>query len=533
MRIPFGPSQVSNAEEEAIEELEGDRPSSLKGAAVTGVRWVAISQVVTQVGSLAASVVMARLLTPAEFGQAAIAIILLPLSILLSFAGFGTALVQSKEVNALVVRSAASLSILVGATETVLLFLIAPLLAKPLFGSETSDLIQLISPVFFLGGLAVVPRALLQRQLKFQRLSVIEMAGFCGGTVVGLGAAFAGAGARALVLGALATAAISRLAMVSSAPFMKPAWSAEQNRKIIRFGIPASLTSLSFWARQNADYAVVGATLGSTATGLYWRAFQWGVGYQNSLSGVMTQVAFPVLSRSDGIEHLLALRARMTRVTNVMILPMQALIVATAPVLVPWLFGPRWTDAVMPTQLLAVAGMASCATVNHIQVMLAAGHPRPVMVLQLVSLAGVVAASLAAAPLGVVGVCAAMAALFVLMTFAVYYFLLHGVLGIPMSALGTDLLPAALPMAILLCAAFPLTALLSSLGVPAFPLLATVWVLGAALYLVSGRQFFPAAFSDAGNFVARVVPARIMRAARRSERLPSPEPLTETSTKDS
>jgi PST family polysaccharide transporter len=527
MRIPFGSSGVSDAEEEAIEALEGDRHSSLRGAAVSGVRWVAISQVVAQVGSLAASVVMARLLTPAEFGQAAIAIILLPLSILLSFAGFGTALVQSKEVDALIVRSAGTLSILIGTVQTVAIFLLAPLIAQPLFGQETSELIQLMSPVFFLGGLAVVPRALLQRQLKFQRISIIEMAGFCGGTVVGLGAAFAGAGARSLVLGALATATISRLAMISSTPFMRLGWSSEQNRRIIRFGIPASLTSLSFWARQNADYAIVGATLGSTATGLYWRAFQWGVGYQNQLSGVMTQVAFPVLSRSDGIDHLLALRARMTRVTNVMILPMQGLIVATAPVLVPWLFGPTWAAAVVPTQLLAIAGMASCATVNHIQVMLAAGHPRPVMILQVVTLAGVVAACLVAVPLGIVGVCAAMAALFVLMVFAVYYFLLHRVLGVPLSALRTDLLPAALPTAILLAGAVPLTALLVSLEVPPFPLLVVVWVLGIALYLLSGMQFFPAAFADAGNFVARVMPARVIRAARvlpwfRPRHLPAP-----------
>ena len=507
---------TSTSSDAQVGDSESTESNDLKGAAVSGVRWTTLSKLLAQVGTLASSIVLARLLSPAEFGEAAIAMILLPLSVLLSFAGFGAALVQYREIDQDLVRSAGAMSVLFGAAQTVAVYLLAPVIAEPLFGDATSDLIQLISPIFFLAGLAVVPKALLQRELRFQRLSIIELLGLVCGTAVSLVAAISGVGASSLVWGALATAAISRLLMVSSVPFSRPAWNGPRNLEIVRFGLPASLTSLAFWARQNADYAVIGATLGSTATGLYWRAYQWGAGYQYQISGTMAQVAFPVLSRSTDRDHLLRIRARITRATNVMLLPILGLIIASAPVLIPWLFGSQWTGAVVPTQLLAVAGVASCATAPVIPVMLAAGHPRPAMLTQVGALLALIAMCLAAVPWGLNAVSGAVALLQVLVLFAVYRWLLRGVLGLPSSIMREDLLPAVLPAAVLLAVTFPMVEGLRDLDLAAFPLLAAVSIVGAAVYTLVLHRFFPDAFHDVRTFVLDVLPVDVGRLARLS-----------------
>ena len=71
----------------------------LSEAAVSGVRWLLIARIGGDTVQFAAAVALARLLSPAEFGHAAIALILVPLAAILTFEGFGSALVQRKVIR--------------------------------------------------------------------------------------------------------------------------------------------------------------------------------------------------------------------------------------------------------------------------------------------------------------------------------------------------------------------------------------------------------------------------------------------------
>jgi PST family polysaccharide transporter len=208
---------------------------------------------------------------------------------------------------------------------------------------------------------------------------------------------------------------------------------------------------------------------------------------------------------------MLELRARMTRVTAVLIFPALALVMVTAPVLIPWLFGPQWHGAVVPAQILVVAGMAQCATAGHAQVMFAAGMPQAVMIFQLASLAALVAVVLAALPLGVIGISVAVTVLNVVMLSAIYRYLLQKRLGEDPSAMARDLLPAVIPTALLLAAIFPFFGWLRAMGLPAFPLLASVSVIGLAIYCIALHRLFPAASQDVRRLIRGVVPSRLKR----------------------
>ena len=77
-------------------------------------------------------------------------------------------------------------------------------------------------------------------------------------------------------------------------------------RELLAFGGPASLASVAWAGFRNGDYAIIGATLGPGLAGIYWRAYQLAVEYQRKIALAMAQIAFPVLSRTTGIEELLA-----------------------------------------------------------------------------------------------------------------------------------------------------------------------------------------------------------------------------------
>src|SRR5204863_258758 len=130
------------------------------------------------------------------------------------------------------------------------------------------------------------------------------------------------------------------------------------------FGIPAALAGVCWTGFRNGDYAVIGARAGTTASGIYWRAYQLAVDYPRKITSIMVQVGFPVLSRTGGVEEMFAMRRRMTRLLAVLVMPLLTGLALFAPIAIPWLFGPAWTSAVVPTQILAAGSAAYAITLR-------------------------------------------------------------------------------------------------------------------------------------------------------------------------
>lgn len=486
----------------------------LRDAAVAGVRWVAVAKAIGESAQLIASVVLARLIVPAEFGHAAIALILVPLAAILTFEGFGSALVQRKEIQHEHLETATLASLVVGVVLSTLTYLTAPLVAAPLFGAQTADLIQLASPMFLIAGFSAVSRSVLWRELEFREVSLIETASVAIGAIVAVALAVAGLEAEAIVLGAMSGAAISSaLFMFAERPYL-PRWHGRQLSEIVGFGAPASGAGLLHVAITNIDYTVLAARLSASQVGFYWRAFQLGVVYQDKISGVMMRLAFPVYSRTKDLAQLTRLHERATRVHAATVVPLLAILIVTAPVLIPWLFGSEWGPSVLPTQILAVAGMIAAILTGFPQVLLAAGKPHALLRFNLVLLAVYLGAVLATVGQGIVAVAIAVVAVYVAQLVVVYAVLLRRVVGIPVRQMVTDLAPAAIGSLALLAVCFPLMRLMRDADVaPLLSLLAT-GSLGLLVHTAVVRQFFPATWHDLAALARRVLPERSGRRVR-------------------
>src|SRR3954447_19526393 len=146
--------------------------AEMTDAVVTGVRWFMIARVVSDGLMFFSAAALARMVAPPEFGRAAVALIFLPLAVILTYEGFGSALVQRREITRAHLEAAALSSIVAGAVASALTFTLAPVVLAPVFGDETAHLIQLVSPVFLLAALSTPSRALLARDLNFRRISM-------------------------------------------------------------------------------------------------------------------------------------------------------------------------------------------------------------------------------------------------------------------------------------------------------------------------------------------------------------------------
>ena len=142
--------------------------SELKEATFKSLRWATVARLAAEVTAVGSAVVLAHLVPPAEFGRVAVATIVGALALSLANEGVGSALVRRRELERAHVESAAMLSLLVGAVLTVVTLFVVPLITTPLFGEETTALFRLLSPMFLIAAVGIVPLAMLERQLDFR-----------------------------------------------------------------------------------------------------------------------------------------------------------------------------------------------------------------------------------------------------------------------------------------------------------------------------------------------------------------------------
>ncbi|MGH2866388.1 MAG: oligosaccharide flippase family protein, partial [Solirubrobacteraceae bacterium] len=335
-------------------------------------------RVASETVALAAAVALARLVSPADFGRAAVALIFIVLGVMLTFEGFASALVQRPSVQDADRRAAMLLSLVGGCLLSLAAYGAAPLW-QALFGSRTAALIQLASPGMLIAALGSVSRATVWRSLNFRRVSTIDLVSLLVASLASVALAIAGLGADAIVIGGLAGLATTTLLLVVAEPPPLPRWSWRSQRQIAAFGLPAALAALVDTLFHNVDYAILAARLPAAQAGFYYRAFNVGVVYQDKLSRIMMQIAFPVYSRTRDRDELRRLHERAARVHAAVIFPLLAALIALAPLLVPLVFGPAWKPAVVPTQILAVAGMVAAILTGYPQVMLAIGRPKALL----------------------------------------------------------------------------------------------------------------------------------------------------------
>jgi lipopolysaccharide exporter len=497
-------------------QTPGETPpaaGSIRAAALGGIRAYAVVRLLAETAGLLTSILLARLLVPAAFGAAAIALAVYALTGGVIGLGLTAPLVQSKTAGTKEFEATSFLALVTAGALFLLLVLVAPLITQPLFGSETTSLVRLSALSLPFAGIGVTPTAHLQRKLDFRRLSTFELMSELLGATVSVVAAVAGAGGKAIILGAIAMSAIQAVMVCISAPVARPVPHRGRMRQLLGFGTSAGTASVINTTYQNIDYMILGARMGPVRLGYYWRAFTLGVDYQSKVSGIMLQLAFPIYSRMHDLDAVRRMRARIVRVHTSVLFPMLMLLAAIAPLLIPFVYGDRWRAAVVPTQILTVAGLASVVGTGGGPLLMAVGKPRWLVIINLVALSCFSVVVYLAAPLGLVWVALSVATYQVTMMLSVQV-LIERLVQIPVRALIHDVGPAFVSSMALFAVGFPLMKLLSGAGVPAPLVMVIVAAVGFSLYAAMMRTLFRAAWDDLKLVGATVIPRMPARQRR-------------------
>ena len=470
--------------------------AELRQAAISGARWTFSARLVSEIVAFTASVLLARLVSPAEFGRAAIALIFVALTAILGTAGCTAPLVQREELTGRMIAAAGFVCVSVASVLTILTLAASELVVRPVFGGRTAELVLLASPAWLLVAVGAPSHALLQRAFRFGTLAVVETCAalLAAGSAVAL--AEAGAGGSAVVVGGLVLVGSTGLLALFAMP--PRSWRTDRGAvgETLGFATPLALSSLVYIVYRSVDYAILGARTTAAEVGFYWRAWQLGVHYQSKISNVMQWVSFPVFSRASSTGELRAIHARIVRTHATVLVPLLSVFIGAAPVLVPWLFGPTWEPSVRPAQIMAVGGMAEAIMIGWGPLMVALGRPGVLLRWNLVSLGVYAVLIFVLAPHGIETVAVGVACFGVVSVFGVQVFIRRPYAGLTFRDLWDETRAGIVVGAAILAIALAAREALEAAELAPFVLLALLGAACALSYTLLLKVFFPAPWRD-------------------------------------
>lgn len=321
--------------------------------------WVALSYGGGQVLSVAAMLVLARLLTPAEFGAVALATTLVSVLSHVQESGVGSALVHFREDPHTRASSALIFSSASGLALAGIVALAAPVYANFVRSPDVTGIVRALSVLLVLRGLIVVPNAILERELDFKTRVKSELSSYVVQASVSVACALAGLGAWSLVLGLISASATQALAVWLLVPWRPSprhaSWQAL--RLMLRYGRFVSAANLLNLLNNSIDNLSVGRILGSAAVGVYALAWRLAELPATVIGPIVGRVMFSVYSQLQDDRQAVrrAYLQNMQRTVILGLAPTVALGLAADPI-VPALLGPQWTAAETPLRILCVFG---------------------------------------------------------------------------------------------------------------------------------------------------------------------------------
>jgi teichuronic acid exporter len=344
--------------------------SPIDRALLSGIAWTAILRWGAQLVSWVATFYAVRLLVPADYGLVSMAMVAIGMARMVEDFGMDAILVQDRSVVGQAESRLAGFLLGVSFTLCGLFILLAHPVAAFFREPKIETIIRVFSLLFVLDALQVVPRARLQRELRFQALAVVTFVQVAATSIILVASVRTGLGHWSLVLNTLGGAIVTTAVLFVWCPY-KIAWPSDL-RKIstpLLQGWRILASRAAWYGYSNADQTIIGRFLGKDALGAY--------SFAQTLSSLSIQEVGAIFSRvvpgifsqlQDSIPLLRRYFLLLTQLLAVITFPMAIGLVVTADLFVPLLLGPEWVSVIVPLRLLSLytAYLSSQLLTSHV-----------------------------------------------------------------------------------------------------------------------------------------------------------------------
>jgi O-antigen/teichoic acid export membrane protein len=386
--------------------VPGAPPRGLRAQVLSGVLWKILSQAFRQGSRLIVALILARLLTPEQFGVSAEVLVISSLVIVFADLAFGAALIQRDQISDADKDTAFWACTLFGVFFTALGFACAGPLAAFYHEPQVEPLFRVMSFIFLTTSLATVQESLLNRELSFKALETRMMIATVGGAVVGIATAALGGGSWAIILQALSLSVFSTALLWVMSPW----------RPSLRFST-ASLKSMAsfsgyifghrllYYLHRNSDNLLIGRYVGAASLGAYAIAYNVILVPFSRVAAPIQDVVFPAFSRiQDDRERIADGWIRITRVVAAVTVPSLLGLAIVAGDFVDLVLGSKWHNATTVIQVLAWVGILQSLQSLNTGILEALGHARAIFRFTIVFFAAHITAFVIGLQWGIVGV---------------------------------------------------------------------------------------------------------------------------------
>ena len=315
---------------------------------MSAVKWSAASTAARFALQLVAQVILARTLGPEVFGIFAIGMVVLTFAAFVSGFGFSWSLLQRVDLHDEDIRFAWTWQVIVGALTTVAVYFAAPLLAAYFREPRAEGVIQWLSLACLLSAAAAPATYLLQRDLNFRAVGLVQVGSYGMGYIVfGLPMALLGWGAASLVTAWLVQAATVLIASYVMRPHaVRPLFWYPGASTAVGTGRAVFLTNVVNWLLNNLDRVMIGRLLNAHALGLYNVAYNLATMPNNLLLGALQPAFLAAGARlQNELQRLGRAYLQMIATVFVLGLPAFVFLALVSTDLVRLMYGPKWSEA--------------------------------------------------------------------------------------------------------------------------------------------------------------------------------------------
>jgi polysaccharide transporter, PST family len=403
-------------------EEKSEASASLDRSLAQAVAWNAAARWASQIVSWGATIVIARLLTPYDYGVLGMAALYVNLAMLLSQIGIGDAVIALRDLTSRQIAELNTLSLLLGVALTGISCALALPLARFFSAPPLTGVIVVTSAMYLISAFQVVPKALLQKELRFKLLASIETArGVCQMAATVL---FAWLKFRywSLVIGYIVACATNAVLVCSFKRHGFALPRLELLKRELRFTRYVLFSGVAWYTYNNADFGVAGRVLGSGPLGDYSVAWTISSAPIEKITNLVTGVTPAYFSavQTDAAE-LRRYLLRLTELLAFVTVPASVGLAMTADLLVPVLLGPKWLGVIGPLRLLGILVAARSIGTILPNLLTAIGDARFVMWSTIVAAVMVPIAFLIGSHWGTTGIAGAWVAVYPLIAAPLYF----------------------------------------------------------------------------------------------------------------
>lgn len=384
--------------------------AELRGRAVRGFAWAAVSFGGNKLLVFVSTLVLTRLLAPSDFGVVAAGLTFIAYLEVALDLGVGSAIVyQQEKGHSRGVHVAFTMNVLACAALAALNFALAPVVAEFFRVPGAADVFRAFSIYILLRGLGALQDSLLRRDLLFREKAAADLTRALLRGGLGVVLALAGLGVWSLVWAFLvAEAAGTGVAWFKTRYRPRLMFDRVAAGPLLRFGAPVVALNLLSELGTNSDYLVVGHVLGATALGIYTIAYRLPELLLSNVYWIFSSVAFPVFSRarSDSWAMFRDSMLRALRLITLFGFPVSVGLALVSRDAVTVLFSDKWAAAGGPMTLISLAIGLGAIGYGSGDIYKAAGRPGMLLVINTVGAFVLLPCFVLAAPHGLVAVAA-------------------------------------------------------------------------------------------------------------------------------